>query len=270
MVSVFGLIAGRIPRFGALMGEGSPAPLETAGRLPHCLAFHGFSSTPLEVEPVVRIASELGLGAHAPLLPGHGTHVRDLKRTGWIVWREFARAQFLRHAAHGPVILAGLSLGTLLALQLAADHGQSVRALVLLANAIRLKSPYPALALEAVDRAMLPDFWMPKAAPDIADPIGRKRHLTYNAQPVHAAVEVLRAGERVRELLSRITAPTLILHGQHDRVCPVENANELAARLGSVEKRVIILPRSRHIVTYDFDARELEDEIRLFLMRHGG
>ena len=119
----------------------------------------------------------------------------------------------------------------------------------------------------AVDRLGLPDFSMPKAGADIADAEARATHLTYGLQPVHAAIEVLRAGERVEAILGGISQPAFIAHGQGDVVCPVANAERVAGLLGSADKTVVILPRSHHIVTRDHDRALLRSELRAFLVR---
>jgi carboxylesterase len=252
-----------------LIGVGDPSPIDRPGRSPAVLAIHGFGGTPLEVELVVEVAQELGLRAHAPLLPGHGTTPAALARTRFPDWRDAALAALDRVSSPGvPAIVVGLSLGSLLAAYLAATRPSDVRALGMLANAVRLQSPFPDLALRAVDRLGLPDFDVPKAAgPDIGDPVARATHLTYRLQPVQAAIAVLRTGEAVEPLLERVTAPAFIAHGQNDRVCPVSNAERVARRLGSTDRTVVILPRSHHIVTRDFDRDLLRAELRKFLAR---
>jgi carboxylesterase len=249
---------------GDLVGPGSPRALELDGAAPPVLALHGFGGTPLEVELVVDVARALGLAASAPLLPGHGTHARELAKSTWKDWEAAAAQAFERLAARGPVLVTGLSLGSLLAAHLAATRPERVRALVLLANAAWLSAPFPRWPLEAIRALGVRDFWMPKAGPDIADPQARRTHLTYDAQPVHAAFEVLDAGRLVRAELGRVTCPTLIVHGARDRVCPVSNAHRAAGLVGTSDRRVVILPRSRHIVTRDVDRAELERELTQF------
>lgn len=108
---------------------------------------------------------------------------------------------------------------------------------------------------------------MPKKGPDIADAEGRLEHLAYDSHPVHAAVRVLEAGRLVRAKLGAITCPTLILHGIDDQVCPASNAWRVARRLGTRDVRVIILPRSRHIVTRDVERDVVRSEVAAFLER---
>jgi pimeloyl-ACP methyl ester carboxylesterase len=140
---------------------------------------------------------------------------------------------------------------------------------VMLANATWLSAPSSS-ALAFFDRFGLPDLWVPKLTSDIADPVARRAHLTYGAQPVQSAISVQRAGPIVREQLPRIGCPVLIVHGARDRVCPVSNAERVAELIGSQHKRVVILPRSRHIVTRDLERKVVASELRAFLSPFAG
>lgn len=252
---------------GGLMGEGVADALHVDGRSPQVLALHGFTGTPQEVALVIDVARELGLGGEAPLLPGHGQSVADLAALRFDDWLAAADAAYLRLAERGPVIVAGLSMGALLALKLAARHPGTTAGVVAMANAVWLRSPWPAWGLKLARHLRLPDFWMPKSAPDLGDREQRAIHLTYDAQPVRGAVSLLYAGEEFAEQLYRVHAPTLILHGALDAVTPVSNAWRVAVRLGTVDKRVVVLPRSHHILTRDADRDEVRRELVTFLSR---
>jgi carboxylesterase len=250
---------------GTLMGEGVADPLVFAGKAPRVLAFHGFTGTPQEVALVVDVARELGLGAEAPLLPGHGARVSDLAPLRFADWLAGAEAHYARLAAQGPVIVAGLSMGSLLAFQLAANHPQSTLGVIAMANAMWLRSPWPSWGLKVADFLRIPDFWMPKSAPDLGDREQRALHLTYNAQPVRAAISLLRAGEALAEQLHRVKAPTLLLHGALDLVAPVSNACRVSVRLGTLQKRTVIFERSAHILTRDVERELVREELTKFL-----
>jgi carboxylesterase len=251
--------------FGTLMGEGSADSLVVIGRAPRLLAFHGFTGTPQEVALLVDVARELGLGAEAPLLPGHGGRVVDLARLRFADWLAAAEAHYARLATGGPVIVAGLSMGSLLAFHLAANHPQTTLGVIALSNAMWLGAPWPTLPLKLIERLRLPDFSLSKSSPDLGDPEQRALHLTYNAQPIHAAISLLRAGEELSAQLHRVKAPTLLLHGALDAVAPVSNAWRVAVRLGTLEKRTIIFPRSHHILTRDVERDAVRAEITRFL-----
>jgi carboxylesterase len=250
---------------GTLMGEGVADALVVSGKAPRVLAFHGFTGTPQEVALVVDVARELGLGAEAPLLPGHGARVSDLAPLRFADWLAAAEAHYARLAADGPVVVAGLSMGSLLAFHLAANHPESTLGVIAMANAMWLKSPWPTWGLKLADHLRIPDLWLPKSAPDLGDREQRVLHLTYNAQPVRAAISLLRAGEALSEQLYRVKAPTLLLHGALDAVAPASNAGRVSVRLGTIKKRTVILQRSHHILTRDVERDTVRAEVSQFL-----
>jgi carboxylesterase len=260
------MTSAKLPR-GTLMGEGVADPLVVPGKAPRVLAFHGFTGTPQEVALVVDVARELGLGAEAPLLPGHGARVSELAPLRFSDWLAAAEVHYARLAADGPVVVAGLSMGSLLAFYLAANHPETTVGVIAMANAMWLKSPWPSWPLKLIDRLRLPDFWLAKSGPDLGDREQRALHLTYNAQPIRAAISLLRAGERLSEQLQRVHAPTLLLHGALDAVAPVSNAWRVSVRLGTVDKRIVIFPRSHHVLTRDVERALVRAEISKFLRR---
>lgn len=251
---------------GTLRGEGSSTPLFAAGRAPAWLALHGYCGTPEEMRLVVDVATSGGFQVEAPVLRGHCTHARDLAPLGFDDWYEGVRASFLSAAARGPVVVVGLSLGSLLGTRLCLEYPDRVLGLGLLANAFFL-SPFPSWPLRSVDRLGLREFGVPKLGADIGDAAARRTHLSYTVQPVGPAIRLLRAAEQLFAELPRLTCPTLIVHGAKDRLCPVSNAWRVAEQIGSDRTRVVILPRSHHIVTRDYDREQLRAELTQFAAR---
>src|SRR5690606_27102444 len=167
-------------RSAALVGEGARQGLSVPGRAPVWLALHGYCGTAEEMRLVVELAEREGFQAEAPLLRGHGTHPRQLAPLGFDDWLSGVREVFEAAAERGPVLLVGLSLGSLLAVRLALDSPDNVLGLALLSNAFFL-SPFPSWPLRWADFLRLPDFGFPKLAADIGDPEARRTHLTYSA-----------------------------------------------------------------------------------------
>jgi carboxylesterase len=252
---------------GELIGQGTAAPITVGGSSPALLAFHGFGGTPLEVELIVDVARELGLAARAPLLPGHGSNVRDLAKRRWQDWVQ--AAEQVLDETQGPVVVAGLSLGALIAAHLAQRSAERVRALLMLGNAAWL-TPSTTRLLRLVESAGLPDFTVPKLWPDIEDRQERRAHLTYGSQPVHAALEVLRGGTEVRRVLDGVACPTLIAHGARDRVCPAVNAAALLPLFRAPEVRVVVFEKSRHIITRDVERRRVRALVKAFVCEFAG
>ena len=261
---IFGKKSAKEVDLGALSAALPPA-VRFAGKSPSVVAFHGFGGTTREVELCTDVARELGLTAHAETLPGHGSHARDLAKPRFADWVVGAEAAFAE-LPPGPVIATGLSMGSLMAAHLAIAHPERVRGLVLLANAAWLNGAL-GFALRAGGLLRLPDFLMRKGGSDIADPAARSTQIAYTADPVHAAIDLERSGRLMRARFAQIRCPTLILHGAMDRVCPVENAWRVANLLGTTDVRVVILPRSHHIITRDVEHGDVARELRTFYTR---
>jgi carboxylesterase len=169
-------------------------------------------------------------------------------------------------AAAGPVIAAGISMGSLLAAELSIEHPERVRGLVLMANALWLRAPLT-FALRAGGLLRLPDFLLRKGGSNIADEAARQSQISYTADPAHAAIDLERSARALRTRLARVRCPTLILHGALDGVCPVRNAWRAANLLGTRDVRVVILPRSQHIITRDVERDVVARELREFYAR---
>lgn len=253
---------------GASLGQLADArPIRIDGRAPSVLALHGFCGVPGEVRVVTDAAAALGLATSAPLLAGHGTHPRDLASLRFADWVSGVRTEFDRLRREGPVVLVGLSLGSLIATELYLSAPGDVAGLGLLASAFWIRDPFPGTALDCVDQLGIRDFGMPKAGPDIGDPTARATHVGYDIQPVHAAISVRRAGQRLRDELFRVHCPTLVLHGARDRVTPVSGAFDVASRLGTSDRRTVILPESHHVLTRDAERDQVRAELGAFFRR---
>lgn len=253
-----------------LVGTGSAAPIQVDGRAPGVLAIHGFTGVPNEVRVVTEAAGALGLRALAPLLPGHGTDAHALQATTWSDWVEAASAALDEVSGGGPAIVAGMSLGSVLATHLAATRPDRVRALVVLGCAAWLPALTAAWPLSVIDLLGLSrrDLYLSKGGgADIADAAARAAHVSYDVHPVRAAVELWRFGRIVRRELARVRCPTLVMHGRRDRVCPPANAHRLASALGTPESEVVLLDRSAHIITVDRERDRVAERLEAFFRR---
>jgi carboxylesterase len=261
------------PYTGQLKGEGDPSAISVDGEQGRgaVLALHGFAGTPNELRTVTDVAAKRRLFVRAPRLAGHGPNARELLNVGWTDWVKTATdALFeLQDRSGSRVVVCGLSLGSLLATHLAATHPERVAGLVAMSNPTWLRFPSPGLLLEVCDlvKPFDNDFYIPKSGADIREPEARKRHLTYDVNPAKSAVEVLHAGRLVRDELGAVKCPALVIHGRHDQVCPVANAERLARALGTTDVEVAVMPNSGHIVTVDWDRGTVAERIEQFFAR---
>jgi len=242
-----------------------------------CLLIHGLTGTPAEMAPVAD-----ALAGRYPLwvtsVAGHGTTVTDLAATDWRDWYRSASAgadallQVVRH-----LIVIGLSMGALLAIQLAIERSSAVTGLVLLSPAVELARGVPRWmhgplrALGAVDarlpplRAALARVIFAKGGSDIADADVRSRHPGYRHIPLRALLNLLALQRLALASAPAITQPTLVIHARQDHTVPVAAAEALFARIGAAEKRLVVLPDSFHVVTVDRERDRVRDEITAFV-----
>lgn len=253
---------------GLLHGEARP--FHAAGRSPCLLAFHGFTGSPTEVMPVLRAAAAAGFAVRAPVQPGHGTTPADLQHKTFDDWVSAGRAALVEATReHERVVVLGFSMGSLVALKLAAEGGPGLAGLVVLGNALFLAA-HSSLPLGVFGRfKRTPDVYLMKPqAADLEDRTLASSIVTYDRHPVRAAHEVFLAGVRMREELDAIRCATLILHGKKDRVCPSSNAAYLADRLVRAESVTMrVYPRSAHVLACDADRDEVAADVISFLKK---
>jgi carboxylesterase len=229
------------------------------------LLVHGFTGTPYEVRPLGERLAALGYTAVGPLLPGHGRTAAELNRTGWPDWLNAAQGELdaLRRRC-ARVAVVGLSLGGLLALALA-RRNRDLRAVVTMAAPLWIAPALEATvrAFTFVTRARVTTF--PKAGADIADPEARRVFPSAREFPLVALRSLLDFMPRVRADLPEIRVPTLVVHGDRDHTAPPACAIEVLRNVGTIDKRLVRLPRSCHIVTVDVEREIVAREVAAFL-----
>ena len=252
-----------------MLGRG-PMEVFVAGRSPCVVALHGFTGTAAELRSVLASVGDAGYAVDAALLPGHGTRAEDLQDVTFDQWVAASRRR-VRDAieAHGRVVLLGYSLGTLLAMQIASEQPEGLAGLIVMSTALTLgaASSVP-LGLWARSGRAMPDLYLVKPSPgDLVDRTSEDQIVTYDRHPLRAALEVYRAGARVRAVVRRIECPTLIQHGRRDRVCPWRGAIEVPALLGTRDVSIALYEQSGHVLGWDGEREAVAREILAFLTR---
>ncbi|MCW5891269.1 MAG: alpha/beta fold hydrolase [bacterium] len=223
------------------------------------------------MRPLGEALAAAGFPVVAPALAGHGTEVADLARTGWPDWLASAEAALAALRAEVPrVAVAGLSMGGLLALVLAARRPHDVAALVLAAPALRLADRRIGLLPWA---ARIPPLrrrlgLIPKrGGRDIADPDARAASRAYDAAPLDAVLALLALRREARRALPRVTQPVLLLQGRLDRTVPASVEALVRRRLGSRRLETATLEHSGHVLTEDVDRARVGALVTDFLGR---
>lgn len=247
-----------------------------------CLIIHGLTGTPHEMAPVAA-----ALAGRYPLwltrVAGHDTSVADLATTSWHDWYESAARGASALATVTPrIVVIGLSMGALLAMRLAVTLPRQVAGIALLSSAVALGGKVPrwltrplgALGLldqrSAFVRSRMSRLMLAKGASDIADDAVRAGHPGYRQVPLRALLGLLALQRVAARDAPNVRQPVLMMHARNDHTCPIDDARALYARLGSADKRLVILDQGFHVVTVDRDRGRVIEEVTAFIAHVAG
>jgi carboxylesterase len=213
------------------------------------LLCHGFTGTPASMRPWGDHLAEAGFTVRCPLLPGHGTTWQEMNRTGWTDWYGCVRAELesLLETCD-TVFVGGLSMGGTLTLRLAQEFGDKIAGIVLV---------NPSVTTLRRDAKLLPVLSkvlasVPGVSNDIAKP--GETEVAYTRTPVRAAASLAKLWKIVRENLSKVTQPLLLLHSVVDHVVEPVNSSIILAGVRSANVTEVALKNSFHVATQDNDA----------------
>jgi carboxylesterase len=228
-------------------------PFSTTGDERGALVLHGFTGNPQSMRGVALALADAGLTVELPLLPGHGTDVADMVPTRWTDWSAAAEAAYLELASRcESVVVVGLSMGGSLSVWLAERHPE-IAALALV-NPLIVPPDSDTLGFIA---AMIEggDELVPGVGSDIAQE--GMVESAYAELPLRAAQSLFEGVAEVEAGLGSVTCPVLLFSSVNDHVVAPISSDRLAEAVsGPVER--IVLERSFHVATLDYDKDEIE------------
>lgn len=231
------------------------------GRRIGVLVSHGFTGSPHSMRPWAEHLAELGYAVELPLLPGHGTSVKDMLPTRYDDWYACVDNTYADLAARcDAVVVAGLSLGGTLVLQLAEQHPEIAG--VVIVNAAVTSTNKQLLALPVLKHVVRT---RPALGNDIKKP-GVDEH-AYDRTPLKPLASMVEAWAGVRRGLPQITCPLLLFRSAEDHVVDPSSARMILSRISSRDVQEIVLPDSYHVATLDNDAETIFSESAKFIDR---
>jgi carboxylesterase len=221
------------------------------------LLIHGFTGSPASLRPMAEFLAQEGLSVSLPRLPGHGTDWEDLARTSWEDWYSEADAAFGELAARRrDVVVVALSMGSSLAVHMAATRGDEVRGLALINPYLvdpRLLSAPLVRLFTRTTKGVVNDMKKPGQ-----DEVG------YERVPVAALPSLRRLLRVAQKDLPRVRAPLILFKSTVDHVVKPAGARLIMQRIGSEEKELVELANSFHVATLDHDAELIEQRVLEF------
>jgi carboxylesterase len=252
------------------------------------LLLHGLQSSPAELQPIAKRLHQAGYTVHVPHIAGYGFMHGDTPRsvTHWQDWHARALVEFRAlKQQHSTVAVGGLCIGATLSLSIAAELGDEVSALTLLATTLwydgwsipwyrfmRYIGYYSPVRYLYSYREREPfGLKNKKLRKWIAREMSHKDSSIVGASKLNlpAIQEAERMIGSVKKSLHRVTAPAIIIHAEEDDVASPRNARYVAEHIGSKLVKRVMLHNSYHMITVDND-RELvaSETIRFFNAIH--
>ncbi len=240
------------------------------------LLIHGLTGTPMEMRL-------LGLGLHGHgytvsgmQLAGHCGDVEDLLATGRTDWfRSVQQAADRLRKEVDHLFVAGLSMGALLALKLAAECSDGVAGVGVYGATFRhdgwavpplarLSFLLPLLKQLGIGRSRMfmekPPYGLKderlRARVSAAMLAGDSGAAGLPGNPWYSLAELFLLSQSVRHSLPRVTAPCLIAHASNDDIATIYNAKLVQRRVSALTE-LLLLKDSYHMITVDRERRTL-------------
>ncbi|QWF19630.1 alpha/beta hydrolase [Lysobacter capsici] len=257
---------------------------------PHgVLLIHGLTGTPSEMRLLGKGLNRAGFSVHGMQLAGHCGNEDDLLATGWRDWyASVERAAEALRARVDHLFVAGLSMGALLSLLLAAEKPDWVDGVGVLGATFR----YDGWNMPAIGRLsfLLPTIkrlGFARGRSFMEEPPYGLRDERIRAQvsgamlggdsaaaglpgnPWHSLADLQLLSRHVRRRLGEVQAPCLVAHAVRDDVAHPRNARLVLKRVAA-PTQMLWLPDSYHMITLDRDRRLLIDRTAEFFQRIAG
>jgi carboxylesterase len=234
------------------------------------IIIHGLTGTPVTMAPLTTALAVGGFIVNTPLLPGHGTSVESLSGTKWREWVSCAADAYDQLAQSTDEIYSvGLSLGSLLAINLALDKTRPLKKIACLGTPLKL-SPM-------LENFLLPLSHIPPvrqlirySKKDWAESVGDKDGLelykqgSYHKIPVSSVWQLQGLQRALLPRLKEINLPMLIIHSRRDTVAPPINVKILTNAAKEGLTKVVWLLHSRHVITLDSERDIVSQQVVQF------
>jgi esterase/lipase/1-acyl-sn-glycerol-3-phosphate acyltransferase len=228
---------------------GAPFVLHRADDRIGIVLCHGYLAAPIEVRSLAEHLHRLGHTVYVPRLTGHGTAPEQLMNATADDWlRCYLRAVTVLKATCQRVILGGFSAGGLLALEAAAMHQDALGCFVI-NPCMQIADPKASLVPLVMGWNQVMDG-LHLGAAKYERMTNRPENIdsNYPVNYLSGVYQLERMIHRCRGSLDKVTAPTLIVQGDHDPVVKPASGQDALDCIRSEEKELAMMAFNRHVI----------------------
>ncbi|HEX3135237.1 MAG TPA: alpha/beta fold hydrolase, partial [Planctomycetota bacterium] len=229
---------------------------------------HGYLAAPIEVRGLAEHLHRLGHTVHVPRLTGHGTAPEQLMNATADDWlRCYLRAVTVLKATCQRVIVGGFSAGGLLALEAAAMH-QDVLGCFVINPCMQIADPKATLVPLVMGWNQVMDGLHLDAA-KYERMTNRPENIdsNYPVNYLSGVYQLERMIHRCRASLDKVTAPTLIVQGDHDPVVKPASGQDALDGIRSEEKELAMMAFNRHVILRGDGSEAVMERIGEFVQK---
>jgi len=254
------------------------------------LLIHGLTGTPNEMKFLANYLYRKGYSVICPRLAHHGEQIHILKRAKWQEFYQSVKEALFKIPPGQKVFAAGLSMGALLALLLAAEFPERISGVTCLSPTLF----YDGWNISPWSRRLLPlAYYTPiryfayfKEEPPYGiknKHIRQKVHEYYKNASITDVADVAKYGypyfpvtlvcelrlliRHLQKKLSSIRVPVQLIQAQEDDMTSEKNSQFIYDRLGSKEKEIVLLYDSYHVITADQERETVVKKMHEFFTR---
>lgn len=227
---------------------------------------HGLTGVPLEMKFLGKSLHKNGFSVVCPLLEGHAKGKEELLKTTWEDWYATVDKTFLAlRKKFKKIYVAGICVGGMLGLNLAAEHGKMVDGAAIYSAAIRydgwnipvhgfLSFLIPLIGNLPPLRYMGFDERPPYGIKDdrlrkiiLRSDILKETHHNF---PYPLLKEMYALNSEMEKKYEKIKAPTLLLHAKNDDLSHYRNSEYIYKKI-TAPKEIHLLEDSYHMIHID-------------------
>lgn len=231
------------------------------------LLIHGLMAAPEEVREWAAFLHGNGLTVYAPRLSGHGTSSKDLSTRNYHDWLDSVdRGHAILKTCCKKIIVAGFSTGAGLALQSVIMKPHDFEAVISVSAPFRFRrfSSRFAEVLNGFNH-VCNTLGMHHLAVEFKKNDADNPHINYLLCPISAFVQVKKLMRKVRQSLSDIKIPALVIQARNDPKVAPQSGPAIFKLLTSDKKHFAWIDYDMHGIVRGEIANDVFKEVESFL-----
>lgn len=238
-----------------------PAPaLEPVAKV-GVLLLHGFTSSVRTVDGLVPYLDNASIPYRIPVLRGHGGVYKDLDGVTAQDWYDDAEKALLELSSEvDKAVVVGLSMGGLVAINLAIRHPDKIAGVVTWAAALRLRDPLapvaPALS------ALIKEWPSPNAFNDANLASNSENYPKFMTQAFGSLLHYARETE---QRLSQLSVPICVMQSKKDQIVAPVAANIIYRDVSSIHREIHWFSESGHEMGQDMESEALFEKTMTYI-----